>query len=515
MRIAVADSGYIALFGSNGSLTYTTNNAVNWLSLPIPAGVGFINALTFIPGASTPTLMVSGNQGTAITTNFSSWEYIDSVYHFGLNFISPRHGWSGGLSTTGNQQGMYRWNSNYFLTAPAPVLHARVHGRVRYQNSSFTDLSNALVTIRRTSDMAIIDTVRTNAQGQYLSAQLTPDNYSVTASTAKSWGGANATDALLISRHFANLDLLNGLPLVVADVNASSQVNNTDALLVSQRFIGAIPTFAAGDWHFTTATITLNAGDSSAINISSLCFGDVNASYVPQGNARELNQVKLAQQDVVQLSTSQYTDLLVQVQQAYTIGALSLVFHLPAGVQFEEASLVPAHAQNLSYRLQGQELRISWFSLQPLILAASEPLLKLRFLAGTLPATQHGINLGGGSEIADAQAMPIVGATLVIPQLVGVEEAQLNNLLNVLAYPNPFGSNTQLRLDLPEAGELELEIRDLSGRLVKTKPLGRQAAGRFEIQLEREMLGSGVYFATVKLQSSDNSYVRILRLIAE
>lgn len=516
MRLAVADSAYAVSFGSNGALNYSNNNGTNWVSMTYPAGVGFINAMTFIPGASTPTLMVSGNLGTAFTTNFSGWEYIDSVYHFGLNFISPRHGWSGGLSITGNQQGMYRWNSNYFgSTTPPPTGQARVYGTLRYDNSSLTPISNALVTIRRSPTMEFVDSVRTNLMGQYLSAPLSPGSYSVTASTAKSWGGGNATDALLISRHFANLDPLSSLPLVVADVNASSQVNNTDALLVSQRFIGAISSFAAGDWHFTSTSFGLNAGDSSMVNISSLCYGDVNASYVPTGNARESSQVVLKTDEPVQLSTSQFTEVLVEVQQAYTIGAMSLVLQLPQGVSLEDVSLVPAHSQGLSYRRNGQELRISWFSLQPLQLAAGEPLLKLRFLNGTLPVGQHGIQIAAASEIADANGQLIAGATLVIPQLVGVYEADLNKLLQLVAYPNPFGQSTQLQLQLPEAGHLEVEIRDLRGRLVQALDLGLQSAGQQQVLLERAQLHSGVYFATVKLQSAENRYIRILRLIAE
>lgn len=515
MQLAAADTNTIVIRGDQG-LRFTTNGGQIWNEILTNPGVGFINAMKFIPGTAVPTLMVSGNLGTSYTTDFFNWIFIDSVYHKELSFVSPRHGWSGGVSITGNQRGMYRWNSTHFLNTTPPIGNtARIHGRVRYDNSSFTDMSNALVTIRRTPTMELVDTIRANGLGQYLSSPLAPGSYTVTASTAKAWGGANATDALLISRHFANLDPLTGLRLAVGDVNVSNQVNNTDALLVSQRFIGAIPTFAAGNWNFTSANFNLNAGDSTMMNISSLCFGDVNASYVPQGNAREINQVLLQQQEPVQLSTSQYTDLLVQVQQAYTIGALSLVFQLPVGVQFEEVSLVPPHAQNLTYQRNGQELRISWFSLQPLSLQAGAPLLKLRFLAGTLPAAQHGISISSASEIADAQGIPIPSATLLIPQLVGVEEAGLNNRLAVLAYPNPFGGSTQLRFDLPESGELDIEIRDLSGRLVKSIALGRQSAGRHEIVLEREALRSGVYFTTVKLQSTENSYVRILRLIAE
>lgn len=515
MLLAAADTNTIVIYG-NQAMQYTTDGGNIWFTIDKNPGVGQINAMKFIPGASVPTLIVSGNLGTSYTTDFNNWNYIDSVYHKELSFISPRHGWSGGLSTTGNLQGMYRWNSTHFLnTTPPSGQTARIFGTVRYDNSASTPLSNALVLIQRTPTMEILDSVRTNLQGQYVSAPLAAGSYQVSAQTAKVWGGGNATDALLISRHFANLSLLQGQRLSVADVNASTQVNNTDALLVSQRFIGAVPTFNAGDWQITNSSINLNSGDSVMQNLSALCFGDVNGSHTPIGNAREQSQVVLVQDGPVTLSTTQFTELFVTVQEANTIGALSLVLQLPQGVVFEDVSLVPAHQQGLSYQRNGNELRISWYSLQPLVLSAGDALLKIRFQNGSLPIGQHGIQIGSASEIADANGQLIAGATLVIPQLVGVHEANLNNLLQLLVYPNPFQSATQLQLDLPEAGNLKVEIRDLSGRTVRSLDFGRQAEGRQQLVLEREHLRSGVYFATVRLQSAENSYLRIVRLIAE
>ena len=514
MQLTAADTNTLVIFGTEG-MRYSLNGGNSWSSMPNEPGVGLINATKFIPGTTVYTLMVSGTLGTAYTTDFVNWNFIDSVYHKELSFVGPRHGWSGGVSTTANQQGMYRWNSTHFMNAAPPSAQARIYGTVRYNNTSLTPLSNALVTIRRTPTMDFVDSVRTNTLGQYVSAQINSGTYAVTATTAKSWGGGNATDALLISRHFASLAPLQGQRLTVADVNASTQVNNTDALLVGQRFIGAIPTFLSGDWHTTSVNFSLSSGDSTMQNLSALCYGDVNGSYTPQGNARESSQVLLVQDEPMQLSTSQYTEVLVQAQNTYTIGAMSLVLQLPQGLRFEDVRLVPAHNQALSYQLTGQELRISWFSLQAISVYAGDNLLKLRFLNGTLPAGQHGIQIGSASEIADAAGLLIPGATLVIPQLVGVYESNRNSLLQLAAYPNPFQRSTQLHMDLPEAGQLELEIRDLSGRLVKTIDLGPQAAGRQEVLLERDMLRSGMYFVTVKLQSAENRYLRILRLIAE
>jgi hypothetical protein len=103
--------------------------------------------------------------------------------------------------------------------------------------------------------------------------------YQITVSTDHPWGGVNATDALLILKHFTGMSLLSGLPLKVADVNADQYVNSVDALLVLKRFTGMISTFVTGDWLIEPKTVNFTGSGPGPVHIPGLCFGDVNASY--------------------------------------------------------------------------------------------------------------------------------------------------------------------------------------------------------------------------------------------
>jgi photosystem II stability/assembly factor-like uncharacterized protein len=656
LLVAFRDAMNGVLYGPENQAFYVTSDGgVNWQQAATPFLVGTPNDFQFIPGTSQPTLIVSGNFGTAFTTDYQNWQMIDGFFHQRVQFIAPNKGWSGGWTSANNSTGMFRWNSNFFQGGtPPPAGNGRITGNIRYDNSGSTPINNALVGIYSLPSMAMADSVRTNASGNFVSRPLPAGEYVVAAHTAKSWGGVNATDALLISRHFAGLATLNGIKLQAADVNASNSVNATDALQVSQRFVGTLTQtnnlnllfraggtplaaatsvhmhsgggvaapwvynigewgnpatpgamtridsvqwgfsmqpeayygaaangpvpagqkiaqigivfrasgpcggfggtttpcpevkdgagndifldtrvnppfstswragarmsstngFAAGDWLFGTQNVMLNSGDSLNRVIAAICVGDVNGSYVPSATNREPARVGLVNADEIALSTSQFTDVLVKVQDSYTIGALSLVLELPQGVVLEDVQLVPQHPQGLSYRLDGNQLRISWYSLQALAMQAGEDLLRLRFAQGSLPAGNHGITIGGGSELANDQGAVIANAQLMIPQLVSTGANSLNERMTAVAYPNPFGNATRLRVNLPEAGALELVLRDVAGRPVLMLDLGRQEAGEQLLLLERAQLASGVYFATIKLQGAQE-YVRVLRLIAE
>ncbi len=91
--------------------------------------------------------------------------------------------------------------------------------------------------------------------------------------------------------------------------------------------------------------------------------------------------------------------------------------------------------------------------------------------------------------------------------IVGVEQFG-NALPTAFAllqnYPNPFNPATTLRYDLPEAGNVHLEILDLLGRKVAELVNGEQAAGRHAVSWEGTRSSSGIYFARISVTPRDN-----------
>ncbi len=66
-------------------------------------------------------------------------------------------------------------------------------------------------------------------------------------------------------------------------------------------------------------------------------------------------------------------------------------------------------------------------------------------------------------------------------------------------YPNPFNPATTISYHIPQPGLVELQIHDISGRLVETLENMRKSAGSYQQSWHANDQGSGVYFYTLKV----------------
>jgi hypothetical protein len=76
-------------------------------------------------------------------------------------------------------------------------------------------------------------------------------------------------------------------------------------------------------------------------------------------------------------------------------------------------------------------------------------------------------------------------------------------------FPNPASDSVNLELALPNNSNVEIEIYDLSGRLVMQKNLGELSAGEQRIELITGGLQSGVY-TIIAQNSSEKSSARLV-----
>jgi flagellar hook assembly protein FlgD len=77
-------------------------------------------------------------------------------------------------------------------------------------------------------------------------------------------------------------------------------------------------------------------------------------------------------------------------------------------------------------------------------------------------------------------------------------------------YPNPFNAQTLIRFDLPEAGNVTVNIYSITGQLVKT--LGGQfEAGHQSVTWNASDAASGVYF--YKVSVGDHSQTMKMTLV--
>jgi len=84
------------------------------------------------------------------------------------------------------------------------------------------------------------------------------------------------------------------------------------------------------------------------------------------------------------------------------------------------------------------------------------------------------------------------------------------SVLKAFAYPNPFDQNFMLQFDLPEAGQVDIQLFDFTGRLVQTVYQNNfLEAGTQQIPVSARQLESGVYGCRI----SGNGYQVQVKLV--
>jgi len=152
-------------------------------------------------------------------------------------------------------------------------------GHLHYDNLVQTPMDSVFVYLIDSTNTTL-DSTYTDNIGDFRFEVTDNAYYTLDFNTTKAAGGINTVDALGVMNHFVQTALLYGLRRTAADVDSSGYINSADALMIAQLFVAMISNFPSGDWVYEKDTITFSGNDIT-INIKALCFGDVNASYIP------------------------------------------------------------------------------------------------------------------------------------------------------------------------------------------------------------------------------------------
>ncbi|MEI6436902.1 MAG: hypothetical protein WCP32_18915, partial [Bacteroidota bacterium] len=283
-----------------------------------------------------------------------------------------------------------------------------INGTFRYDNTSNTDLDSLWVILKQNG--VTIDSALTNINGQYEFVGKTSSIYTIGANCSKPWDGGNATDALVILRHYVGIEPLTvPVRLLAADVNNSNVINGTDALKVERRYVGLDNSFARGDWVFAKPTggdTVIVAGTNVVQDFQGLCVGDVNGSYIPNPGDAALADVSLINEGIIEVMQGDEFELPVRIMESAEISAISLTMSYPQdNLQLLNISISQG---NVIYSAQNGQIRIAWSQVEPLNLSGGDVLLTLKFRLSYdaplgIPIT---ISIGNESELADGWGEP-------------------------------------------------------------------------------------------------------------
>ncbi|MFM8786793.1 MAG: T9SS type A sorting domain-containing protein, partial [Bacteroidota bacterium] len=474
---------------------------------PVPAGT----ALKFAYAHATYSNNDTDRVVLLTTTNDSTWVSLDTLVG----------GPNGSMTTAPNSQGPFvptasQWGAKTY-TLPVGTIKVRFQARsdfgnnayfdnieigstatltglLRYNNSASTGLTNS--DVRLLAGTSQIASATTGTGGAYTMNAVPAGSYTVTGATTKPWGGVTGADALVISRHFSGAVPLVGLRLKAGDVNNNTAVNSQDALLVSRRFAGTVSSFTAGNWSFEALPVNITAGTVTQ-NILGLCVGDVNGSYssIP---VRSNAPVALLDGGVL-ASESDELVIPVSAAKAMEIGASSLVFNLPAGLEIVGVDNALPGADFL-YNVVNGQLRSVWYHMDGARLAEGDVLMTIR--ARRNGALNANLAISNESEIATLWAEALDGAALRVPSLVAK-----SSTLSLSTYPNPAQDLSVLRFNLNNSARVSAKMTDATGRVVWSQPSAQRNAGQQELMIDTRTLANGVY--SVVLTSEVNGEVRV------
>jgi hypothetical protein len=392
-----------------------------------------------------------------------------------------------------------------------------ISANIFYDNNAATAMSNVEAMLLNNSSEPL-QTAKSTSEGNLTFVGLHDHTYNMELVSEKAWGGVNATDALLVMQHFAEIITLNGIRLKAADVNASGSVNSTDALSILQRFARITDSFVAGDWAFHIEDELAIVGNDINTTIRALAYGDVNGSFVPDGAKTQSQNVSIYKQGEMVVEFAQL-DLPIYLQNPDPVSAISLRISYPENYLAINNVEINGSSSGVVYSTKNGVLNIAWSSINPATPAESEALLNIGITVLNVNIFNEGLELElvGQNEIADNNASIIEDAKLIYPEIVitptSIEQIGITSF-EVGISPNPASSHAVLGVNLPEDGLLEYSIFSSTGALVTQKSDVSFTKGKYQEGLNITDLRPGVYLVrTTFIGSSMQRYSNAIKFV--
>jgi len=419
-----------------------------------------------------------------------------------------------------------------------------LNGYFSYYNTANTPMGNVTVALQASSLPSVTSSTvpagPLNKIGYFKFDNVCPGIYNVVATTGSSVGGINVTDAAQTNYWGVFHGEIEKVRFLAGDVTGNNNIASADASNILQYFLtqgNPTPAFAS-QWSFWKTgdelipnnppgpvgypTITV-AGSNVTQNLYGLVTGDFNQSFVPGGMKAGSETLALIYGETITVIPDVEFDLPLSVAMDMEVGAVSLIMEFPSdllevnGVYLSDDPNTP-----LMLSVSGDELRIGWNSLEPLILLEEENLLTLKVKLIGLPG-EEGIHFKLAAdplnELADGSYNVIDNAVLSIDvittSMTGTGEISLSDRLTLANHPNPFTGKTTFTYFLPVDGKVTLEIYDIVGNKVRSLVDVTQSAGDYVLSLDKSTLQPGVYTATIKLDSNGNLMTRTIKIISK
>jgi hypothetical protein len=118
------------------------------------------------------------------------------------------------------------------------------------------------------------------------------------------------------------------------------------------------------------------------------------------------------------------------------------------------------------------------------------------------------------TDMSSPQRTDTQDFTVSITESVGISENESERPVDFIMlgnYPNPFNASTIIKLQLPEAGKVRVEVFNLLGQKIETIFDGTMSAGQNEVIWDNKTAASGIYF--YRISSGDRVATQKMTLL--
>jgi len=329
--------------------------------------------------------------------------------------------------------------------------------------------------------------------------------YSVQFNTELDPFGVDLADAFLLLKYLYRRVDLSDLQLAAADVNDDNKVNFSDfSFIVSQWYLRG-EEFPAGEWVLPVWTFTPSALKSAAAEagpdgpITIVSQSDISSDLEPvikEGSTR-LNKTKEFSYNENQFEINLPISF-VQSQKVYGLGLEMAFNNLDIEILGIQSSF-----DNIDYVIDGNSFKLSWVSDQGESFVANQDFLELRVRLNNLEDAEVLL-----SNISDAQFVGENGELLKDVQLnmpilkKSISEVSIGN-----PFPNPGNSEVNFAINQAYNENVQVEIYNLSGQLVKQINVSSRSN---KITISTSELPNGSYLCSLII--NDNREVKLINV---
>ena len=383
---------------------------------------------------------------------------------------------------------------------------------------------------------------QTNDSGDFIFQDMESGDYIITPRKDDDLtNGVTTLDIYFLQRHLLGLSpITDPYMLIAADVNNDGTISTIDMIIMRSAILGLTNEFPNNtSWRFFDASVSL-AGmnvmeaqlpESIVLEDLTQCtdnldfvgvkIGDLNSSTVvdPTGNDTGLIEGQGAEERSERESfplqfEDKWLDAGVEYELPVTVAGLNAV----GGMQFTlQLDTDAVHLNGVSTGLLGERnlgtqrlssgwVSVSWNQSGDAVTDRDEVLFSLNIVPSRDVTVGEIMSLINNPTATEAYTLndevmdlhlqfystPTVSTAEGISPVadLGLELELMQN------YPNPFVGNTTIRFYLPETGDAQLTIHDLTGRLIRT--IDQEfPAGYNSVQLSGEGLPTGSLFYTL------------------